>query len=48
MKTTSKKISDKASAVNPLGKPPPGDKILGLDPETLFYTLKDGDETIEG
>ena len=44
-KTISKKISVKASAVKPLGKPPPGDKTFGIDPSIRFYTIEDGDET---
>ena len=47
-KTTSKRISVKASAAKPLGKPLPGDKILGLDPEICFYAIEDGDDTEEG
>ena len=47
-KTTDKKISVKASAAKPLGKPPHGDKNLGLEPEIRFYMLEDGDETAEG
>ena len=47
VKTTSKKISVKASAAKPLGKPPPFDKNLWLDPEILFYTLEDGDDNEE-
>ena len=44
-KTTSKKISVKASAAKTSGKPPPGDKTLGLDPEIHFYTLEYSGET---
>ena len=47
-KTTSKKTSVKTSSENPLVNPPPGDKTLGLDPEIRFYTLEDGDDTVEG
>ena len=46
-KTISKKISFKASSVKPLGKPPPGDKTLGLYPEISFYAIEDGYETEE-
>ena len=47
-KTISKKISVKASAENPLGKPTPWDKNLGIDPDIRCYTIEDGDETAEG
>ena len=47
-KTISRKISVKASEAKPLGKPPPGDKTLELDPEIRFYELEDGDKTEEG
>ena len=47
-KTSSKKISVKDSAAKPLGKPPPGDKTSGIDPEILFYAIEDGDKTEEG
>ena len=47
-KTIGKKISVKASASKPPGKPPPGDKNLGLDTPTCFYAIEDGDETEEG
>ena len=47
-KTISKKISVKASAAKYLGKPLPGDKILGLETATHFYVIEDGDETEEG
>ena len=43
-KTTSKKSLVKASA----GKPPPGDKTLGIEPAINFYTLEDVDYTAEG
>ena len=48
VKTTSKKISVKASAANPLENSTPGDKTLWLDPVILSYTSEDGDETAEG
>ena len=47
-KTISKKISVKASAENPLGKPTPWVKNLGIDPDIRCYTIEDGDETAEG
>ena len=47
-KTTSKKGSVNASASNTLGKPPTGDKILGIDPEIRFYAIEDMYETEEG
>ena len=46
--TISKKIYVNASATNPLGKPTPRDKTLGLDPVISFYNIEDGDETEEG
>ena len=46
-KTISKKSSVKASATNPSGKPPPGDKTIGLDPEIRFYAIEDIDDTEE-
>ena len=46
-KTISKKRSAKASASKPFGKPPPGDKTLGIDPEIRFYAIEDGYETEE-
>ena len=48
VKTTSKKISVKALSANPLGKPPPGDKTLGIEPTTRFYEMEDVDDTEEG
>ena len=44
-KSVSKKISSKASAAKPSGKPPPGDKSFGLDPDIRFYDIEDKDET---
>ena len=38
-KTISKNISVKASAAKPSGKPPPGDKTLGIEPEICFYDI---------
>ena len=48
VKTISKKISVKASSSKPLGVPPPGDKTLGIEPATLFYSIEDGYDTKEG
>ena len=44
-KTISKIISVKASPVKPLGKLPPGDKILRIDPQMRSYYLEDSDKT---
>ena len=44
-KPISKKISVKASATKHLGKPPPWDKSLGLEPAICFYDIEDGYET---
>ena len=46
-KTISKKLSLMASASKPSGKPPTGDKTLGLEKETCFQYIEDGDETEE-
>ena len=46
-KTISKKISVKASADITLGKPQPGDKTLGLEPDIFFYAVEDVDDTEE-
>ena len=46
--TISKKSYVKASAAKTLGKLPPGDKNLGVDPEIRFYAIEEGDETEEG
>ena len=40
-KTISRKSLAKASAAKPLGKPPPRDEVLGLEPEIRFYELDD-------
>ena len=48
MKTTSKKISVKASAAKPLEKPLPRDKTLVIDPEIFLYDIEDGGETEDG
>ena len=45
---TSKKISVKASAAKTLGKPPPGDKTLRIDPAIHFYAIEYIDDTEEG
>ena len=37
--------STKASTSNPNGKSPPRDKTLGLEPDTRFYEIEDGDNT---
>ena len=47
-KYTSKKISVKDSAANNLGKPTPGDKTFGIDPDICFYDIEDGDNTEKG
>ena len=47
-KTISRKILVKDSAYKTLGKPPPEDKTLGIEPEIHFYYIEDGDETKEG
>ena len=47
-KTISNKISAKDSSVKPLGKPPPGDKTFGLEPDILFYAIEYLDETEKG
>ena len=35
----------KTPAAKSLGKPPLGDKTLGLDPSIRLYDIEDGDET---
>ena len=40
----SKKIPVKDSAAKPLGKPPPGDKYFGVEPDIRFYDIEDGYE----
>ena len=47
-KTTSKKISAKASVSKPLVKPPPVDKTLGLGPVIRLYTIEESDDTAPG
>ena len=44
-KTISKKISVKASAAKPLGKPLPGNKTFGVDLAIHLYAIEDGNET---
>ena len=41
-KTINKKSYVTASSVKLLGKPPPGDKTFGTDPEIHFYDIEDG------
>ena len=47
VKTTSKKSYFKSSAAKPLGKPLPGDKTPGIEPEICFYELEDCDKIEE-
>ena len=47
-KIISKKISVNASAAKPLGKPPPRDKTLGIEPDIHSYNIEGGDENVEG
>ena len=47
-KSTSKKISFKASTAKPLDKPPTGDKTCGLETAIRFYEIEDGYETEKG
>ena len=35
------------SADKPNSKPLPGDKSIGIDPDTLFYEIEDSDNTEE-
>ena len=42
------KMQEKASTAKPLGKPPPGDKSLGLDPAIRFYLIENSDKSEEG
>ena len=44
----SKKSSVKASMDKPLGKPLPGDKTCGFEPDIRIYEIEDGDETEKG
>ena len=46
-KSISKRNSATASIANTLGKPVPGDKTLGLEPDILYYEIGDGDNTEE-
>ena len=47
-KSTSKKISVKASEAKPSGKPPPGDKSFGIETAIRFYDIEDRDENERG
>ena len=47
-KTTSNKISVKASAAKSFGSSPPRGKTLWLDPDICFYNIEDVDDNIEG
>ena len=47
-KIISKKITVNASAAKPLGKPPPRDKTLGIEPDIHSYNIEGGDENVEG
>ena len=44
-KTISKKSSVKASSEKPSGKPLPGDKTFGIEPDIRFYAIEDRDNT---
>ena len=46
-KSISKINSVKASTEKLLGKPPPGDKTLGIEPDIRFYEIEDSDNTVE-
>ena len=48
VKNIIRNISVKASAAKLLGKPPPRDKTLGLEPAIRFFKIEDGAETEEG
>ena len=43
VKTISKKISVKASAAKPSGKPLPRNKTIGIETDIRFYDIEDGD-----
>ena len=47
-KVHGKRNSAKASIAKPLGKPPHGDKTLGVDKDTCFYEIDDVDNIEEG
>ena len=47
-KSISKRNSVKASTAKPSGKPPPGEKTLGIEPAIRFYEIEDGGNTEEG
>ena len=44
-RSISKKNTVKASIYKPLGKPPPGDKTIGTDPDIRFYEIEDVNNT---
>ena len=46
-KTMIKKSFVNDSAAKPSGKPPPGDKTIGLEPAICFYDIWRGYETEE-
>ena len=46
-KIINRKISVKTSAYNPLGRPPPGNKTLGIEPVVLFHAIEDSENTEE-
>ena len=48
MRSISKRNLIEASTAKPLGKPPPGDKTLGIYPDIHFYELEYDDNTEEG
>ena len=37
----------KASTAKTNGRPPPGDKSLGIEPDILLYEIEDGDKNEE-
>ena len=43
-----KRNSAMASTAKTLGRSPPGDKYIGLYPDTPFYLIEDGDKSEEG
>ena len=47
-RSISKRNSENESTSNLLGKPPPGDKSLGIKTAILFYETEDDDNTEEG
>ena len=38
----------KSSTAKPNRKPPPGDKYVGIEPDTRFYEIEDDNDTEEG